>query len=189
MKFELREIFNFDFLFYLIMLLAVILFTIYLFVRLYVSLLLNNAFIKIVFLTLLFIWIYYCIVNLTQDFFTFSSFNADSLLEISSGIMTTDLGVWIIVKFLDQCASINLKRKSAPNNPKQLKLEIESLVNEQEFNNNPEMEKLYETLQISALSIKKQKKILRSSFLKNMLISFFFFILGLIIPKIIMFFI
>lgn len=189
MKFYIRDIFNFAFLFCLLLAILVILFTIYLLSRLYNNFLLNNAIIRIIFSILFFLWVSYCGIEFKQPLFAYSIFNAEFLLEISAVIMTTDLGIWIIIKFFDQCSSINLKRKSDPNNPKQLKLEIESLVNEQKFNENPEIEKLYEILKISALSIEKQKKIIRSSFLKNMLISIFFFVLGLFIPKIVAFFI
>ena len=189
MNFYIKDILNFEFLFYLLIFIVVIIFNLYLLFRLYYAFISNKTTIKIVVIALLSLWIYYCSVNTKQELSPYSTFNSDFLLALISFILVFDLGVWIAIKFLDQFASINLERKLDQNNPRRLKSEIESLVNEQNFKENPEMIRLYEILQISVLSIKKQKKIIRSSFIKNMLISIFFFALGLIIPKIITFFI
>ena len=181
--------FNFELVILLLLLIAFFIYSIYLFFKLHDALLLNKTTIKIFFIVLLFLWIMNWSVTFKQDFLrTYYSFEGH-LINIGAFLMGIDIVVWIEIKFLEQFSSIRIKKELDTNNPNRLKSEIESLVNEQVFSEKPEIKKLYDILQISALSIKKQKKIIRSNFLKNMLISFLFFVLGLIIPKIISFFI
>ncbi|MCH5172554.1 MAG: hypothetical protein J1F31_06990 [Erysipelotrichales bacterium] len=181
--------FNFALVILLLLIVAFFIYSIYLYFKLYNALLLNKTTIRIVFIALLFWWLKNWGATFKQDFInTFYSFE-DFLINIGTFLIGIDIVVWIEIKFLEQFSSIRKKKELDTNNPKRLISEIESLVNEQIFNENPDIKKLYDILQISALSIKTQKEIIRTNFMKNMLISFLFFVLGLIIPKIISFFI
>ncbi len=117
----------------------------------------------------------------------YNRFYSESILDIAAWLMLEDAGIWIITKFIESYAIRNSYKKSEINNPKNLKREIESMISKENFNGCPEMINLYETLQINLLSLQKQKKLIRSSFFSNLIVSLLFFVLGLIIPKIIVF--
>lgn len=113
----------------------------------------------------------------------------DFYLNISVIYLMIDICLWLLVKFAEAYAEEHLNRKSDPRNPRYLKNEIEKLVSDcdnVEAGRNIKAEELYKVLKINELSIKRQKKIIRSNLLKNSLLSLLFFILGLIIPEIIM---
>lgn len=114
-------------------------------------------------------------------------FYSESILDICAWIMLEDAGIWIFTKFIESYASRNIYKKSENNNPKNLKREIESMISKESFNGSPEMMNLYETLQLNLLSIQKQEKLIISSLFNNLIVSLLFFVLGLIIPKIIVF--
>ncbi len=187
MKFYIEDIFNIDFFFYFLMLICLIIFSIWLFIRIIVVLNLYKSLVIFIALMLILVWAYYSWENFMQESAFYTHFNAEYVLEICSLIAMIDGFAWIVIKFIEKYAVINLQKKSEQNNLKKLKKEIEDLVQEKNFKDNSEMKKLYETLQISALSINKQKKIIQRNFISNMLISVIFFVMGLTIPELILF--
>lgn len=120
-----------------------------------------------------------------RDLSYHNRFYSESILDVCVWMMWEDVGIWIFTKFIESYATRNSYKKYEMNNPKNLKKEIESLISKENFINSPEMINLYETLQISLLSIRAQEKLVRSSLLYNLIVSLLFFALGLVIPKLI----
>lgn len=187
MEIRLKYILNFNFIITFFIFIVVIVFLICIIEEIKHVMKQFKSFANYVFIALIFIYTYQVFKFVKQELTPYSKFDADFLTEIGVGFLILNVGLWIIFKFLQAYAKRNMYKNTDINSPKKLKKNIEFLINEQNFKQNTEMEKLYNTLQISALSIKKQEKILRSYFFKNILISILFFILGLIIPKIIIF--
>lgn len=187
MKFYIEDIFNIDFFLAVVMIIGLILFFIWLVFRIITVLNLYKSPIILIALLSIFVWTYYSWDNFIKESSFYTHFNADYILEIYALIAMIDGFAWIVIKFIEKYAAINLQKKSEKNNPEKLKKEIEDLVQERNFEQNPEMKKLYETLQLSALSLDKQKKIIMRNFISNMLVSVLFFVMGLAVPELILF--
>ncbi|MCM1345210.1 MAG: hypothetical protein NC305_18065 [Lachnospiraceae bacterium] len=187
MEFRLKYIFNFEFILVFFMLIASILFLMWVADR--INDLIKNfrSFVNYVAIALMIIVIYQSFKCFRQETANYPRFDAAYLLDVTACFTIMDAGIWLIYKFLQAYAKRNMYKQSDTDSPKKLKKNIESLLDQQHHAQNAEMAKLYATLQISALSLKKQEKILRSNFVKNIVISILFFILGLMIPKILMF--
>ncbi len=186
MEIKFKYIFNIDFIITFFMLVASIIFLIWLMENVKEVIKENRSFVNYVSIAFMLILIYQLFKSFRKDIAYYSKFDADFLLTIVVFFTMMDIVIWIIFKFMQAYAKKNIYKNSDIDNPNKLRRNIEYIINEQNFTQNVEMEKLYNTLQISALSIKNQKKILRSNFTKNILISLLFFILGLIIPKVLM---
>lgn len=145
-----------------------------------------RSFVNFVCLVLMAVWVYQALELYMREFAYHTGLDVDLILEITVFFTLVDIGIWLIYKFMQAHIKKIAYRYSDADSPKRLKKEIEFLVNEQKDTQDAEMKKLYRTLQVSLLSIKKQQKIVRVSFLKNTAISVLFFILGLIIPKLIL---
>lgn len=187
MKFYIEDIFNIDFFLAVVMMIGLIIFSIWLVFRIKIVLNLYKSPMILIALLLILVWAYYSWDNFIKESSIYTHFNADYLMEICALILLIDVFAWIVIKFIEKYAAINLHKQSEQNNPKKLKKEIEDLVQERNFEQNPEMKKLYETLQLSALSLDKQKKIILRNFISNMLVSVLFFVMGLAIPELILF--
>lgn len=129
------------------------------------------------------VWIYFCANNFIQEISIRTRFDADFILEVVSSVMMIDMFMWFVYKFIGAYSNKNRYKVLDADNPKKIKKNIEDILQEINFKQNAEMEKLYGILQVSALSIKKQKKMIRSGFLKNLIVSVIFFLLGLLIPE------
>lgn len=187
MKFYIGDIFNIDFFVPVVMMIGLIIFSIWLVFRIIVVLNLYKSPMILIAVLSIFVWTYYSWDNFIKESSFYTHFNADYLMEICALIVMIDVFAWIVIKFIENYAAINLHKQSEKNNPKKLRKEIEDLVAEKNFEQNPEMKKLYETLQLSALSLDKQKKIILRNFISNMLVSVLFFVMGLAIPELILF--
>lgn len=186
MDINFKYILRFEFIFYLFILIASIIFLIWLIEEVKNVMKKFKSLINYVCIALILIWIYQSFNCYLQEFSYCRRFDADFILNITVLVCLIDTGTWIIYKSMQAYAKKNVYKYLDIENPKRLRKEIESLVNKQNSTQNKEMEKLYKTLQISALSLKEQQKLVRSSFVKNIIISILFFIFGLIIPKLIM---
>ncbi len=186
MEIRLKYIFNVEFIITFFMLIVAVIFLIWVIIKIKEIVKKFKSFANYVFIAFMFMFIYEIFKFVRQEITQYSRFDANTLMDVVVWFSMVDVGLWIIFKFMQAYAKRNMYKNSDIDSPKKLKKNIEFLVNEQNFKQNAEMEKLYNTLQVSALSIKKQKKILRSSFLKNISISIIFFVLGLIIPELIM---
>lgn len=186
MEIKFKYIFNIDFIITFFFLIASIIFLIWLIEKVKDVMKKFKSFVNYISIALMLILIYQLFKSFRQEIAYYPKFDADFLLTILTYFTIIDIIIWLIFKFMQAYAKNNIYKNSDIDNPDKIKENIESIINEQNFTQNLEMEKLYNTLQISALSIKKQEKILRSNFKKNILISILFFILGLIIPKVLM---
>lgn len=187
MKFSLKNIFSFEFIFYLIFTIGMIIWGKRLIPKIIEQLKSYKSFVNYIAIAMIPLWIYFLVTDYINHVTFHIIFDADSILDIGTFIFLIDIALWIVSKFIESYIKRNIYKKLDNNNPKIVKKDIENLINEQYFQNNPDMEKLYHILQLSSLSIKKQRKIIQSNLLKNLWISILFFVLGLIIPKIISF--
>lgn len=187
MKFYIEDIFNIDFFLAVVMMIGLIIFSVWLVFRIIIVLNFYKSPMILIALLSIFVWTYYSWDNFIKETSIYTHFNADYLMEVGALIAMIDVFAWIVIKFIENYAAINLHKQSEKNNPKKLRKEIEDLVAEKNFEQNPEMKKLYETLQISALSLEKQRKIILRNFITNVLVSVLFFVLGLAIPELILF--
>lgn len=187
MKFYIEDIFNIDFFVAVVMMIGLIIFSIWLVFRIIIVFILYKSPMILIALLSIFVWTYYSWDNFIKESAFYTHFNTDYLIEICALIAMIDIFAWIVIKFIEIYAAINLHKQSEKNNPKKLRKEIEDLIAEKNFEQNPEMKKLYETLQISALSLEKQRKIVLRNFITNMLVSVLFFVMGLAIPELILF--
>lgn len=183
MEFRLKYIFEFDFIAYFMMLIGCVVFFIWLFIAIkYIATGFRSPVILIC-CAVIPVWIYFCANNFIQEISIRTRFDADFLLEVVSSVMMIDMFMWFVYKFIGAYSKKNRYKVLDADNPKKIKKNIEDILQEINFKQNAEMEKLYGILQVSALSIKKQKKMIRSGFLKNLIVSVIFFLLGLLIPE------
>lgn len=186
MEINIKYIFTFKFIFCFFMLPVCVVFFIWLTAKIKETVKGFRSFVNYICTAFIPFWIYQSFIAFLEELPYFSRFDGDFMLHVVSLVLMIDAGTWIIFKFMQAYTKRNAYKHTDADHPQKIKNEIEFLVNDQNFTQNAEMEKLYKTLQISALSIKKQKKIIRSGFLKNLLLSIFFFLLGLVIPKLFM---
>lgn len=183
MEFRLKYIFEFDFIAYFMMLIGCVVFFIWLFIAIkYIATGFRSPVILIC-CAVIPVWIYFCANNFIQEISIRTRFDADFILEVVSSVMMIDMFMWFVYKFIGAYSNKNRYKVLDADNPKKIKKNIEDILQEINFKQNAEMEKLYGILQVSALSIKKQKKMIRSGFLKNLIVSVIFFLLGLLIPE------
>lgn len=183
MEFKLKYIFDFEFIVYFMILIGCVVFFIWLFTTIkYIAAGFRSPVILICCAAIP-VWIYYCVETFIQEISFCTRFDADYILQVTVFVMMVDVFMWIVYKFIDAYSKKNRYKVLDADNPKKIKKNIEDILQENNFKQNAEMEKLYGILQVSALSIKKQKKMIRSGFLKNLIVSVIFFLLGLLIPE------
>lgn len=183
MESKLKYIFGFDFIAYFIMLIGCVVFFIWLFIVIkYIAAKFRSPVILICCAAIP-VWIYFCAKYFIQEISVRTRFDADFILEAVSSVMMIDMFMWLVYKFIGAYSIKNRYKVLDADNPKKIKKNIEDILQESNFKQNAEMEKLYGILQVSALSMKKQKKMIQSSFLKNLIVSAIFFLLGLLIPE------
>lgn len=183
MEFKLKYIFDFEFIVYFMILIGCVVFFIWLVAKIkYIAAGFRSPVILICCAAIP-VWVYFCAMDFMQELSFCTRFDADYILHVGASISTINVFMWIVYKFIDAYSKKNRYKVLDADNPKKIKKNIEDILQENNFKQNAEMEKLYGILQVSALSIKKQKKMIRSGFLKNLIVSVIFFLLGLLIPE------
>lgn len=188
MEFKLKYILNFDFIAYFFMFIGCIIFFIWLIAKIKNIVTAFRSPVIVICCAAIPVWIYFAWKSFVQETAFSSRFDADYVLNAASYIMLINIFIWIVYKFINAYTKRNIYKITDIDNPKNIKKNIEYIIHENNFKQNAEMEKLYGILQVSALSIKKQKKIIQSSFFKNLIVSVIFFLLGLLIPEFIRYF-
>lgn len=183
-KYELFAEILVDFIFLII----VLLFLIWLIFRFVVICRENNPFISIIISILIISWIYFVYIKFSwKDIIILYMEKSYNIFfeKIIGFIIKIDAGVWVLENINEAFLGFVTNFITKNEDPKSIKNDIEKLISEQNFDQNTEMKKLYKTLQVNALSLEKQKRNMIYNILKNFFLSLLFFILGLIIPKIV----
>lgn len=185
MEIKIKYILNFEFVFTFFMIIGGIIFLQHLINKIKTVIKTYKSFIIYIFVALIPILIYQITKSFIQETSHYTRFDSEYLSAICSYLFASDIVIWVIYKFIQAYSKKNMYKLTDIDNPEKIKNNIESMIKEQNFMENKEILKLYNTLQLNSLSIKKQQKIIRTNFVKNFLISILFFVLGLLIPELI----